>query len=354
MVHSESISMATERRTQARIDLQISVELAIPGHDKPVRASTRDLSWGGALLYLSEPLPENVETLTLSLPWRTGKTIRALCQMLRERPLSEGGYLVALRFISLSPRGQSRLERLLKMLHPSDTTAGEDGKLALFRELEVTVSDTDELREKLLQILEGRYTVTVFETYQVGQSISLSIRGTFDLPSIRLRARVSDVRKSEVKGFDWAELYTLSLAFEHPSSTIRTFVDLVLNRLSNTEEENSTFSSYLEGAPDWLKSVATATARSSTSHTRSELASEEETRSCLESEFPEAVERLVAGWGNVKDFEMVFKSLVLGRNDLPGGWSQEAWDELEMLQSVHDRAYGVSEQRSSPLKGGRL
>lgn len=342
-----------ERRTQTRIDLRIPVELTIPGHDGSVRAVTRDLSWGGALLHLADPLPNDVEILVLSLPWRRGKSIRAQARLLRERPVSEGGYLVALRFISLSPRSQSRLERLLRMLYPSDSTTGADGKSALFRELEVTVSDTEELRQKLLQILEGHYTVTVFEAYQVGQSISLSITGTFELPSIRLRARVSEVRKSEVKGFDWAELYTLSLEFEHPRSTIRAFVDQVLNRLADTEDASSAFS-YLEGAPDWLRSVAAATARPSMSTHRTESSNEDETRSCLECEFPDAITRLVAGWGNVKDFDMVFKSLVLDRDDLPGGWSREAWEELEMLQSVHDRAYGVSEHRRSLLKGGRL
>jgi hypothetical protein len=353
MIQSEAGSMAMERRTQARIDLNIPVELTIPGQNAPVRAGTRDLSWGGALLHLTDPLPDDVKILVLNLPWRRGKSIRAQAQLLRVRPLDEGGYLAALRFISLSPRSQSRLERLLRMLHPSDSTTAADGKNALFRELEVTVSDTEELRQKLLQILEGRYTVTVFEAYQIGQSISLSITGTFDLPSIRLRARVSDVRQSEVKGFDWAELYTLSLEFEHPSSTIRTFVDLVLNRLSDTEDESTTFS-YLEGAPDWLRSVATATARSSSNPDRAVASSTDEARSCLESEFPDAIARLVAGWGNVADFEMVFKSLVLSRNDLPDAWSREAWEELEMLQSVHDRAYGVSAHRRSLLKGGRL
>ena len=353
MTQLDSGSMAMERRTQARIDLKIPVELTIPGRDGSVRAVTRDLSWGGALLHLTDPLPNDVEILVLSLPWRRGKSIRAQARLLRARPHDEGGYLAALRFVSLSPRSQSRLERLLKMLYPSDSTTGVDGKNALFRELEVTVSDTEELRQKLLQILEGRYTVTVFESYQVGQSISLSITGTFDLPSIRLRARVSDVRKSEVKGFDWAELYTLSLQFEHPSNTIRTFVDLVLNRLSDTEDESSTFS-HLEGAPDWLRSVAAATVRSGASTRSAEAAGGDEMRSCLESEFPEAIARLVAGWGNVADFDMVFRSLVLSRNDQRNAWSREAWDELEMLQSVHDRAYGTPTHRLNLLKGGRL
>lgn len=345
MVQSKSGSAASDRRTQARIDLNIPVDLTLPGGGEPVRALTRDLSWGGALLQITDPLPKGVDSLLLSLPWRRGKNIRALAKLLRESPLPEGGSLLALRFISLSPRSQSRLERLLQMLQPPDADS------ALFRELEVTVTDVEELRQILTQVLEGRYKVTVFDAYQVDQSIRLSITGTLDLPTIRLRARVRAVEQSEVKECDWATLYTLSLEFEHPGKTIRTFIDQVLKHLSDTESEMSTFS-YLNGAPDWLRSVAAAMSR--ITDTRSGQPGARDSLCYLESEFPEAIDRLVAGWGDVAGFEIVFNDLVLGHHGLPDGWPREAWEELELLQSVHDLAYGVSEHRRRLLKGGRL
>lgn len=355
MIQSESGPKAAERRTQARIDLRIPVEVNLPGADKPVRAITRDLSWGGALLQFSHPLPAGVDSMALTLPWRKGKSIRALGQPLREQPLEDGGSLVALRFVSLSPRSQNRLERLLHMLYSKQAAPGT-GKPALFRELEVTVGDAEELREILTQILEGQYQVTVFDAYQVNQSIRLSITGTLDLPTIRLRARVTDVKKSEFKDCDWAELYTLSLQFEHPGKTIQTFVDLALKQLSNTESEMSTYS-YLDGAPDWLRSVATTAMAHSPDSESTGRPGAESDRSCLEREFPESIDRLIAGWGDPEGFELMFDKLVLSRNDdakLSNGWSPEAWDELEMLQNVHDLAYGLSEHRKAKLKGGRL
>jgi len=344
--------MAIERRTQLRIDLRIPVELTYPGRDAPVQAVTRDLSWGGALLHLTDPLPRDLKTLIISLPWRRGKSIHAQAKLLRVRPDAAGGYLAAVRFTSLSPRSQSRLERLLKMLYSADTKGDAAGKNALFRELEVTVSDAEELRQTLLQILEGRYTVTVFEPYEVGQSISLSITGTFDLPDIRLRAQISGVQKSRVEGFNWADLYTLSLEFEHPGDAIRALIAQILSRLSDSEDQSSIFSS-LEGAPDWLRSVATAV-RSSMSNRKADVGVRDEVRSCLESERPEAVERLIAGWGNVNDFDVVFQDLVLSRDEQPPAWSQEAWDELKLLQSVHDEVYGAPPHRNTWLRGGRL
>jgi hypothetical protein len=352
MIQSESGSLATERRTQARIDLQIPVELTMSGRDGSMRAVTRDLSWGGALLHLSEPLPKGIDSLMLSLPWRRGKSIRVLAQPLRERPLDGGGYLVALRFISLSPRSQNRLERLLKMLYPQHSKTAGAGNASLFRELEVTVSDAEELRQTLLQILAGRYSVTVFDAYQVGQSISLSITGAVELPSIRLRARVLEVEASKAKGYDWADLHTLLLEFEHPTKTIHAFVDQVLKELFDGASDSSGLS-HLQGAPDWLRSVAAAMARP-TEADRAGRSGASDGLSYLESRFPEAIDRLVAGWGEVAGFEIVFNNLVLGRNGLADGWPPEAWDELELLQGVHDLAYGVSEHRRRLLKGGRL
>ncbi|SDY15795.1 PilZ domain-containing protein [Allochromatium warmingii] len=331
---------ASERRTQARIDLRIPVEVMLPGREQPLVAHTLDLSWGGALLHVIDALPTDTESLVLHLPWRGGKTIRALSQVLRQQPLASGGFQVALRFISLSPRSQNRLERLLLMLQPQPSQPG-DGQPTLFRELEVTVGDAEELRQILLEILNGYYQVTVFEGYQVNQSIRLSITGVSDLPTIRLRARVLSVEKSSVKGHDWAELYTLSLGFEHPGKTIRTFIDLVLKQLSDTASELSNYSSYLEGAPGWLKSVASATEMPpATPNPTVEI------RSYLESEFSETIKLLAAAWGHVTDFEPVLNNLLFGEGcGLPDGWPTEAWEELKLLQHVHEQVYGATAQQ---------
>ncbi len=224
---------ARDRRTQARIDVRIPVKVVMPGREVAVTAVNQDISWGGALLLISEPLPKQAGPLRVIFPWKRDEEITAHAQLLRARPLEDGRYLIAVRFISLSPRSQSRLERLLKMLGSSEVAQHhhhDDGG-ALVRELEVTVNDADELRRMLLQIAKGRHTVTVFDAYEANQSISLAITGTRDLPGIRLRARVIDVRKSAASGFDWTDLYTLSLEFEHPRKAIKAFVKMLLDQL---------------------------------------------------------------------------------------------------------------------------
>lgn len=352
MPQSQSGAQGKERRTQRRIELRIPVELTLPGRAGTIRAVTRDLSWGGALVELLEPLPPEVDLLLISLPWRKGKSIHAQAQVLRRQPIDDKDWLIALRFTSLSPRSQSRLERLLEMLLRHDTkAAGAD--VPLFRELEVVVSDAEELRQILLQLLEGRYTATVFESYQVGQSIRLTITPNLDLPDLHLRARVVGVEKLDLKGYDWTELYNLSLVLEHPKQTIRDFVDLVMRQLA--ESGVSTYSS-LTGAPDWLRSVVTAINRSPVDGESASVpgsSGRPQELSYLEAHFPQVIERLKAAWGDVEGFDEMFSRLTISKPDQAEGWPMPAWQELEFLQEVHDLAYGVPKRRQGVLKGGR-
>ncbi|NEV61059.1 PilZ domain-containing protein [Thiorhodococcus minor] len=336
----------SDRRTQVRIDVQIPVRVKFPGHDEPITAINQDISWGGALLLISEPLPTHAGPLKLTLPWKRDEQITAHAQLLRARPLQGGQYLIAVRFISLSPRSQSRLERLLKMLSASDESIEVGDTSGLVRELEVTVSDADELRHMLRQIAKGRHTVTVFDAYEPNQSISLSITGTRDLPGIRLRARVVEVRESKATGFDWTNLHTLVLEFEHPKKAIRSFAKMLIDQLPEPGDRSGR-----EGElPDWIRSVPLAKPSRADAARRAGASG---IPSALERDFPEALTRLIAGWGDPEAFEIMFRDLVLGDQGQPGGWPTEAWVELELLQNVHDCAYGMSGNRKALLKGGR-
>ncbi|NEX20215.1 PilZ domain-containing protein [Thiorhodococcus mannitoliphagus] len=339
-------SSVSDRRTQVRIGIQIPVQVKFPGCDEPVSAISQDISWGGALLLISEPLPKQAGPLKVIFPWKRDERITAHAQLLRARPLQGGDYLIAVRFISLSPRSQSRLERLLKMLSASDETIELDGSSGLVRELEVTVSDADELRHMLRQIANGRHTVTVFDAYEPGQSISLSITGTRDLPGIRLRARVVEVRESRTRVFDWTDLYTLVLEFEHPRKAIRAFVKMLIDQLP---EANSHTEGQAE-LPDWIRSLPLA---KPTKADMARGAGNGGEPCALERDFPDALTRLIAGWGDPEAFEIMFRDLVLGDQGQPGGWPTDAWVELELLQNIHDDAYGMSANRNIILKGGR-
>lgn len=341
---------ASERRSQSRIQVKIPVQVSLPGVAEPVPAVNQDISWGGALFVLPQQPPLNTGAIRIVLPWRQHETITADAHILRAKTLQDGSCLVAARFFSLTPRSHSRLERLLKLLQGG----GGDISGGLVRELEVTANDNDDLRQMLMQIATGRYSVTVFDAYELDQSIKLSVAGTTGSPGIRLRARVVDIRKAASRDNSWSDLYTLTLAFEHPRRSIRSFVDLFLNNLPEakaTEEKGDSELSMLADAPYWVRASTFASPTSADLAFRSGRTG---TPCVLETDFPEALNRLTAGWGDIQAFEVMFRDLVLGDQGNPGGWPADAWDELEFLQSVHDIAYGMSESRRSLLKIGRL
>lgn len=342
-----SDSALRDRRTQVRIRVEIPITLSLPGVDEPLRAINQNISWGGVLFVLSEPLRHEGGLLRITLPWKRGAHITAEARLLRARQLEDGRYLVAVRFVSLSPRSQSRLERLLQMLQTGETTAPDQNPGGLVKALEVTVNDAEELRRTLLHVAKGRHRVTVFDAYDRDQSISFSIVSTKDLPGIRLRARVLEVHKSRVKGFDWAELHALLLEFEHPRKALRACVKLLLDQLPKPPPSSG---SQRSEEPDWLRTKSFPAPAGPGKHW---VGGKRGLSSTLETEFPEALNYLTAGWGDVDAFEVLFQDLVLGEHGQPGGWPPDAWEELELLQSIHDQAYGLPESRKRLLKGGR-
>ena len=345
-ISSLTSAIAEDRRTQVRIRVQIPVKVTMPGVLAPVIAINQDISWGGALLLLSRSLPKEAGPWRITLPWKKDEHITIDAQLLRARPIEGGRYLAAVRFSSLSPRGQSRLVRLLKMLRAGNAVI--EGPDTLVRELDVTVDDAGEMRAILTQIATGCYAVTVFDAYEPNQSISLSITGTRDLPGMQLRARVRQVEQAQAKGCDWTNLHRLVLEFEHPAKAIRALAKFFLDQLP---EPSGAASQQYAGAPDWLRTSPLARPRSL------DLAGEFGKSRCvcaLEQHYPEALARLTAGWGDVAAFEVLFRDLVLGDHGHPGGWPADAGEDLELLQNVHDLAYGMSAARRNLLKGGRL
>ncbi|AHF03222.1 pilus biosynthesis protein PilZ [Marichromatium purpuratum 984] len=335
-----------ERRTQARISAEIPIKVRLPGRDQPVSALNQDLSWGGARFIVSgKSLDGQLPTreagpLTLLLPWTGGGQITAEAELARAQRLADGRYQVAVRFQSLSPRSQARLEKLLNMLCPRD---GVDGP-ALVRELNITMADASDMRHTLKQVVSGEVTLSAFESYAVDQSIRLVIRGDGDLPSLRLRARVREVTIARAADGNWPALYSLRFAIEHPRPMLKKLVELLLEQLPS--DWKAPASSYAE-APDWLRGAHLASP--------SEVVPPS-TDSCstLEARYPDALNYLALVWGDSEAFDLRFQELIIGEYAEPGGWPEDAWEELGLLQDVHDQAYGVPSVRDNPLRGGRV
>jgi hypothetical protein len=62
--------------------------------------------------------------------------------------------------------------------------------------------------------------------------------------------------------------------------------------------------------------------------------------SLIETGYRHAVERLVAGWGSVEAFAVVCHDLLFDHRGDRTGWPAEVWEDLVLLQRIHDRVHG--------------
>lgn len=157
------------RRTQRRISVQIPIKVYRPGSKMPITAMNHDISWGGAQFVATVPVAWMTGRLRLDFPWAGGQQISIDAEVVRAQQLSEGVSQVAVRFVSLSPRCQVRLEKLLTMLDPGGQGSADGVTEPLFQGIELEIHDLPEMREALQQIAEGRLKLVVTEPYQPGK-----------------------------------------------------------------------------------------------------------------------------------------------------------------------------------------
>ncbi len=344
---SDSGNTTLERRTQRRIQVEIPVTLVVRGLAQPLTAAAKDVSWGGILLDLAQPLPPGTGTVRIILPWKREERITLLAQVLRAKRLQDGHYLTAARFLSLSPRSHARLERLLATLNATGTHP-ETGPSEMVKELEVSVNDLEELRRIMESIASGRHTLIVFEAYAVNQSLCLVLTGTEEWTGMRLRARVVEVKPTTMPGFAGVHLYAVTLQFEHPRESLANVIHYILGQLPDPSDA-SVLLDWSQMAPSQFVHHHVHAAPPAP---RDERPITSTLRCALEMDFPEALNYLTLGWGDSQAFEMLFRELTLGERFHSGGWPPDAWEELILLQDVHDRAYGLAGERDIFRKFG--
>ncbi|NEX22244.1 PilZ domain-containing protein [Thiorhodococcus mannitoliphagus] len=337
-----SSSLAPDRRTQRRLSVEIPVAVTLRGLERRIRGVTKDVSWGGMLVSLAEPIPEGTRALQITLPWKRDERINAIAQVLRAKQLQDGRSLIALRFLKLSPRSHMRLEGLLATLGTSRPQQREPGSSGLVRELEVSVNDLDELRDMMEAIASGQYSCTVFESYTKDQSLCFVLAGTDEWTGIRLRARVVDVRPTTLPGYADIPLYAATLQFEHPKESLAKLIHYILGQLPESGETSTML--------EWSQMVHSQLIKPLKDPTEpapppSKRPIKTELRSALETDFPEALNYLMLGWGDAEAFEMMFRELTLGDRFHLGGWPADAWEELMLLQDIHDRVFGITAER---------
>lgn len=90
---------AEERRRAQRVLLKMSVLVHVTGKPNPIKGSTHTVSENGAMLVLSDPLPEGTKLTIENI--KAQKTVEA--RVVRPPQMSHDGALVPVEFLAPSP-----------------------------------------------------------------------------------------------------------------------------------------------------------------------------------------------------------------------------------------------------------
>lgn len=209
----------SNRRNHPRLEMTVPVSIDL-GDGNSIAVQNRDISWGGVRFVVPKTALPDASTVTVTFPWSKGDSFSARAEIVRREELDDEHAVVAARFSSLSAADQRRLEKLLTMLHAvGDETRHR--REPLVPVLEVLFNDADEIRAKLDELTRGELLVTVFESYDEGQSIRLVIGGIGNQPALRLRARVKRVEYLTSETDSAWPMFTMALHFEHPVEELR-------------------------------------------------------------------------------------------------------------------------------------
>lgn len=217
-----------EHREYARINIRIPVRVTVPGSKGPVTGKLNDLSWGGASFSISGLGSPVGDEIRLDLPFiRGGEDISITARILRVsgQPQAQS---VAVRFTSLTPEDDKRLERvLLLLLEQKNGDRRQHPRLA--RRIEVEYTNEFDWRATLENISQGGMCLTLPDPVKVEQSVQLMLSETSRSASLTLRGRVIDVEKVDFSG---TKFYQVRLEFEHPSETLQKSIKSLLQSMA--------------------------------------------------------------------------------------------------------------------------
>ncbi len=218
-----------DKRQQARISLAAPVKLSRPDGQRVIDATLLNISWGGASVRSAEPLGETGCRICLHLPVKGAQTIKILANVQRVEDTA-GGTVYGLRFDSLEPEDEDRLQEILNILLKTAPSDARRAEARLVQKLDIEYGDSGEFRATLEDISPSGLMLTVPQAFEVGQSILVTLSCLESPLNLSLRARVMHRSQLGPEGFF---MYRVGLKFEHPDATLRDRVTDVLRHLAS-------------------------------------------------------------------------------------------------------------------------
>lgn len=217
-----------DKRRQLRISVNAPAQIATESGELPRPATMRNISWGGASVRCAD-MPGGIgDRVCLLVPFGRNGSIPIVSTILRITQFN-GDTEYGLRFDSLTPADEARLQRVLEILVSQPPQDGRRAEARLVQRLDIEYGDAGEFRATLEDISASGLMLTVPEPLEINQSLLISLSSADAPRSLNLRARVVHQALVEEAGF---EMYRVGLQFEHPHPELRASIAEMLRQLA--------------------------------------------------------------------------------------------------------------------------
>lgn len=222
------IPTAADKRHQLRISVTAPVQISDPDSHWRLAATMQNISWGGMAVRCKGLLGEVGQRVCVHLPAGRNAKIEILATVLRidGDPVDP---LYGLRFDSLAPQDEARLEQVLRILMSTPPQGGRRAEARLVQRLEIEYGDCGEFRATLEDISASGLMLTVPEPLEIDQSLLVTLSSADTPLNLSLRARV--MHQATI-GSGEVAMYRVGLQFEHPDEQLRRYVRAVLEQLA--------------------------------------------------------------------------------------------------------------------------
>lgn len=206
--------MSEDRRIHPRVHVVIDVEVS--GPKGKMKGRLRDLSKGGAGIYLERAAAELGEDVEIFLPYSNDLEITVSAELLRVSD-TEFGKLHSLRFNVVEPALQDKLLQLIDLLlDHNDDTKREYPRVS--KRLPVTYGALEEYKAILENISVGGFSMVVDKPLVLFEELEVSIPDPSGSELLVLSSRV--IYQHSFKR-DGQALYRVGLQFSDLTDTAR-------------------------------------------------------------------------------------------------------------------------------------
>ncbi|MEM7543165.1 MAG: PilZ domain-containing protein [Pseudomonadota bacterium] len=219
--------MGAEQRHHPRVSVNTPVRLAADNGEVHA-GQLANISWGGAAVRCQRAQFDLNAQLTLIVPSGGGDHFSVQSTVLRESSVADE-FEYGLRFESLDPEDEEKLEEVLRVLLCSAEHDDRRSEVRLVQRLEIEYGDAGEFQATLEDISASGLMLTVPDPLEIDQSLLIALSSSDTPFALNLRARVVHQQLVDDVGFD---MYRVGLKFEHPTPKVKERVSALINELA--------------------------------------------------------------------------------------------------------------------------